>query len=122
MQMRQLCPHVGQTQPSRRDLVTECASKFLESGGLLLLLGRALPFGRLCDDCHIREQTDATLEPRGRLLSFCCEAEFSVLAHGVAGFAAVRVEHILRDLLLALVLSHHYVQGCGGLLRGRQSL
>jgi hypothetical protein len=103
--------HFSQSGLAWSDLVTESATEFPKTGCLLSLLVRPPVFRSLRDPIHVRKQANAPFKIARHLLPSGSEAEFAVLAHGVAVVAAVLFKHIPGKLLLGFVGGDHLVQG-----------
>jgi len=119
MQMRQLRSYFGQPQLSGGKVVTSHATEFLKAFRPLALLRRALVLGRLDNYGHRRQHVDASLKTLSSFLARRSETKLAVVTYGVAILAAVCVEYILRELLVAFAGSDHPIQRGRRLLRRR---
>jgi hypothetical protein len=110
MQIRQLRSDFGQTHLAWSELVTGGATELVEALSPLTLRGRAPILGHLGDNAHRLQRGNASFKPLCSFLAFLREAEFALLADGVALLATVSVKKVLGQLSLALAGGDHPVQ------------
>src|SRR5260370_38341385 len=110
MQMRQFRSHIRQLHLARSELVTGGAAELLEALSPSTLRGRALILGYLGDDTHRLQRGNASLKSLRPFLALLGEPELAIVAYRVAILAAVSVEDVLSQLLIALTGSDHLVE------------
>ena len=118
MEMRELGSEFGQPHFARGDLVTKGAAECLETSGFLPLLRGSLCIRHLRNQIHRTQHGNASFEAFPNLSSSFRKPKLPLLPDGVTALAAVTVEHILSQFLLAFAGGLHPVERGGGVLRG----
>jgi hypothetical protein len=116
MEMHELASDLRQPHFARCDLVAKCTAECLETSGFLPLLRGSLCIWHLRNQVHCAQHRNTALEAFPNLPSSFRKPELSLLPDSVASVAAVCLEHILREFLLAFASRLHSVKRGGGAL------